>query len=262
MGGIRRKNELQATIFVIYMLKQILWKGISMSPITIRRSDERGHFNHGWLDTFHTFSFGDYRDPEHMGFRSLRVINQDVVAPGQGFGMHPHRDMEIITYVLDGELEHRDSLGNGEVLRPGEVQRMTAGTGVLHSEFNHSKTTPVHLLQIWLYPERKGLTPGYEQKSFAVKEGRSIDLLASSTGEGGSVHVHQDVRLYRAVLQPGAVETLAIGEGRGVYVQVARGVLRVNGHELRAGDAAAVEQVNELELEGVEKAEALVFDLA
>ena len=230
--------------------------------VTIRRSGERGHFDHGWLDTFHTFSFGDYRDPAHMGFRSLRVINEDVVAPGQGFGMHPHRDMEIITYVLEGELEHRDSMGNGEVLRPGEVQRMTAGTGVLHSEFNHSKSSPVHLLQIWLFPERKGLEPGYEQKAFPVQDGRPIDLLASSTGEGGSVPVHQDVRLYRAVLPPGLTETLAIGAGRGVYVQVARGVLRVNGHELRAGDAAAIEDAAEVELEGVERAEALVFDLA
>jgi redox-sensitive bicupin YhaK (pirin superfamily) len=233
-----------------------------MAAVTIRKSSERGHFDHGWLDTYHTFSFGDYRDPAHMGFRSLRVINEDVVAPGQGFGMHPHRDMEIITYILEGELEHRDSMGNGEVLRPGEVQRMTAGSGVLHSEFNHSRSNPVHLLQIWLYPERKGLEPGYEQKAFPVSAGKHLDLLASSTGEGGSVRVHQDVRLYRAVLPPGVVETLAIAPGRGVYVQVARGRLRVNGKELVAGDAAAIEDLASVELEGIEDAEALVFDLA
>jgi quercetin 2,3-dioxygenase len=233
-----------------------------MSRVSIRRSDSRGHFDHGWLDTYHSFSFGDYRDSAHMGFRSLRVINEDKVAPGQGFGMHPHRDMEIITYVLDGELEHNDNMGHGEVLRPGEVQRMTAGRGVMHSEFNHSRSKPVHLLQIWLYPERKGLEPGYEQKAFPVKPGRSIDLLASSTGDNGSVRVHQDVRLYRAVLAQGQHETLAIGPGRGVYVQVARGALRVNEHELKAGDAAEIEDVNELELQGVEQAEALIFDLA
>jgi redox-sensitive bicupin YhaK (pirin superfamily) len=233
-----------------------------MPRVSVRRSDTRGHFDHGWLDTYHTFSFGDYRDPAHMGFRALRVINEDRVAPGQGFGMHPHKDMEILTYVLEGELEHRDSMGNGEVLRPGEVQRMTAGRGVMHSEFNRSNSRPVHLLQIWLYPERKGLEPGYEQRAFPVKQGRALDLLASSTGEGGSVRVHQDVRLYRAVLSPGQSETLAVGAGRGVYVQVARGTLRVNEHELKAGDAVEIEDVNELALEGVDHAEALVFDLA
>jgi redox-sensitive bicupin YhaK (pirin superfamily) len=176
--------------------------------------------------------------------------------------MHPHRDMEIITYVLEGELEHRDRMGNGEVLRPGEVQRMTAGTGVFHSEFNPSKSNPVHLLQIWLFPERKGLEPSYEQRAFPILNGRSIDLLASSTGEDGSVRVHQDVRLYRAVLTPGTVETLPVSPDRGMYVQVARGKLRVNGHELGPGDAAAIEEATEVELEGVEKAEALVFDLA
>jgi redox-sensitive bicupin YhaK (pirin superfamily) len=233
-----------------------------MSRVTIRRSDTRGHFDHGWLDTYHTFSFGDYRDPAHMGFRSLRVINEDYVAPGQGFGMHPHRDMEIITYVLEGELEHNDSMGHGEVIRPGEVQRMTAGRGVLHSEFNRSTSKPVHLLQIWLFPEQKGLEPSYEQRAFPAKTGRALDLLASSTGDDGSVRVHQDVRLYRAVLSPGQHETLAIGPGRGVYVQVARGTLRVNEHELKAGDAAEIEDVNEIELQGVEQAEALIFDLA
>lgn len=230
--------------------------------VQIRRSADRGHFDHGWLDTYHSFSFGDYRDPAHMGFRALRVINEDTVAPTQGFGMHPHRDMEIITYVLEGELEHRDSMGNGEKLRPGEVQRMTAGSGVLHSEYNSSASQPLHLLQIWLYPERKGLEPGYEQKAFPHTPGKAFDLLASPAGENGSVRVHQDVRLYRAVLTPGQSETLAIASGRGVYVQVARGTLRVNGHELRQGDAAAIENVNTLELEGVERAEALVFDLA
>jgi redox-sensitive bicupin YhaK (pirin superfamily) len=233
-----------------------------MSSVTVRKSGERGHFDHGWLDTYHTFSFGDYRDPDHMAFRSLRVINEDRVAAGQGFGMHPHRDMEIITYVLEGQLEHRDSMGHAEVISPGEVQRMTAGTGVLHSEYNRSSAKPVHLLQIWIYPDRKGLEPGYEQRAFPQRPGRSIDLLASSTGEGGSVRVHQDVRLYRAVLSPGQVEKLPLAPERGAWVQVARGTLRVNGHELGAGDGAQVENASELDLEGVQQAEALIFDLA
>lgn len=233
-----------------------------MSPVVVRPAAERGHFDHGWLNTYHTFSFGDYQDREWNSFRALRVINEDVVAPGQGFGMHPHRDMEIITYVLSGKLEHRDSMGNGEVIHAGEVQRMSAGSGVFHSEFNASKTEPVHLLQIWIRPAERGLEPGYEQKKFPLSADRPIELIASPTGEGGSVTLHQDVRVLRAAFSPGWQGPLRIAPGRGVYIHVARGALKLNGRPLATGDGAAIEGEPGVELEGVEEGEALIFDLA
>jgi redox-sensitive bicupin YhaK (pirin superfamily) len=228
-----------------------------------RPASERGHFDHGWLDTWHTFSFGEYRDPEHMGFRSLRVINDDVVQAGQGFGKHPHRDMEIVTYVLDGALAHEDSMGNGSVLRHGDVQRMSAGRGVLHSEFNHSRDEPVRLLQIWLLPERAGIDPGYEEKHFPVEEKRGrLQLLVSPGGEDGALRIHQDARIYSTVLAAGESVAHGLAAGRHAWVQVARGTVRLNGVELGEGDGAAVSEEGELRLEGVDGAEALIFDLA
>ncbi|WP_242344862.1 pirin family protein [Anaeromyxobacter terrae] len=231
--------------------------------ITVRRSEDRGHFDHGWLDTRHTFSFADYHDARHMGFRTLRVINEDRVAPGQGFGTHGHRDMEILSYVLSGTLAHRDSMGTGSSIGPGEVQRMTAGTGVLHSEFNGSDSEPVRFLQIWILPERRGLLPGYEQKKFAEEERRGrLRLVASQDGADGSVTVHQDARVYAGLLDAGERATLPVAAGRHAWVQVARGSLRVGDETLSAGDGAAVSDERELRLEGIDAAEVLVFDLA
>jgi len=231
--------------------------------LTIRRAGERGHFNHGWLDSYHTFSFADYYDPKWMGFRNLRVINEDRVAPGQGFGTHPHRDMEILTYVLEGGLRHRDSLGNGEVIHPGEVQRMTAGTGIAHSEFNDSKSEPVHLLQIWILPERKGLTPGYEQKFFSDDEKRGrLRLVASPEANDGSVKIHQDARVYASLLGAGEEVTHPLAKGRAAWVQVARGSVTLNGQRLDAGDAAAISDEAMVKLAGVKNSEVLLFDLA
>lgn len=231
--------------------------------IQVRKSEERGHFDHGWLDTRHTFSFGMYHDPAFMGFRSLRVINEDVVAPGKGFGEHPHQDMEIITYVLEGALAHRDSLGNGESIRPGDVQRMTAGSGIEHSEFNASKTEPVHLLQIWIRPRKRELEPGYEQKHFDLKSSRGrLVLVASPDGAEGSVTIQTDARLYAGVLGKGQSATLELRPGRHTWVQVARGGVEVNGTVLRAGDGAAVSDETKLVLRASEDAEMLVFDLA
>jgi len=231
--------------------------------IVLRRSSERGYANHGWLDTYHTFSFADYYDPEHMGFRSLRVINEDRVAPGQGFGMHPHRDMEIITYVLEGALEHKDSLGTGSVIRPGGVQRMSAGTGITHSEFNHSKIEPVHLLQIWILPERKGLKPGYEQKLFRGDEKRGrLRLIAARDGRDGAVTVHQDVALYAALLSPEEKVVHQLNPNRHAWLQVARGAMTLNGKKLSAGDGAAVSEGQSLEIEAADESEILLFDLA
>jgi redox-sensitive bicupin YhaK (pirin superfamily) len=231
--------------------------------ITLRPSNERGHADRGWLDTYHTFSFADYNDPRFMGFRALRVINEDRVQPGGGFGTHPHRDMEILTYVLEGALEHKDSLGTGSVIRPGDVQRMSAGTGIRHSEFNPSATEPVHLLQIWLLPERQGLQPEYEQRAFP-EEGRRgrLQLLASRDGRDGAVTIHQDAELYAASLEKGESVTHRLRPGRHAWVQVARGAATLNGHALRAGDGAAVQEEAALELTADEKAEILVFDLA
>lgn len=230
--------------------------------MTLVRSNERGHANHGWLDSFHTFSFADYYDPRRMGYRTLRVINEDRVEAGMGFPTHPHANMEIISYVLDGGLEHKDSMGTGSIIRPGDVQRMSAGTGVTHSEYNASPTDEVHFLQIWLIPAQRGLQPSYEQKHFAADEKRgTLRVIASPDGRDGSVTVHQDVVLYASLLDAGQAVTHALAAGRGAWVHVARGAVRVGGELLRAGDAAAVEQ-QDVRLEGVDGAEVLLFDLA
>ena len=233
--------------------------------ITVRRSDERGHFDHGWLDTRHTFSFADYHDDAHMGFRALRVVNEDRVRPGQGFPTHGHRDMEILSYVLQGALAHQDSTGGKGVLRPGEVQRMSAGTGVRHSEFNGSRDEPLHFLQIWILPDRAGHHPSYEQKPFpdAQKRGRLL-LVASPDGTGGSLTIHQDARVYATLLSGSESARHALAPGRHAWVQVARGELQVNGEVLHAGDGAALSAEAEVVLTaaGSEPGEALLFDLA
>ncbi|HKV95623.1 MAG TPA: pirin family protein [Candidatus Angelobacter sp.] len=234
--------------------------------IQVRRAKERGHADHGWLNTYHTFSFSDYYDPRFMGFRSLRVINEDWVQPGHGFPPHPHRDMEIITYVLEGSLEHKDSMGTGSVIRPGEVQKMSAGTGVRHSEFNHSKTEPVHLYQIWILPEKDGIKPMYEQKAVpsAEKQGK-LRLVASPSGGNGSgaVKLYQDAVLFAAELGKAEQVEHELGDGRYAWVQVARGAVNVNGNELKAGDGAAVVQESKLQIQGsADASEVLLFDLA
>jgi redox-sensitive bicupin YhaK (pirin superfamily) len=231
--------------------------------IALRKSGERGHANHGWLDTYHTFSFADYFDPDHMGFRSLRVVNEDRVRPGHGFGTHPHRDMEIVTYVLNGTLEHKDSLGTGSQLHPGELQRITAGTGVLHSEFNPSATEAVHLYQIWLLPERRGLQPGYEQRAFPA-EGRQNrwQRVASRDGRDGSLLIHQDASLYLTALDKGRALRHDIEKGRHAWLQVLRGGVQLNGHSLTAGDGAAVSAEQALDVNAAAQAEVLLFDLA
>lgn len=231
--------------------------------IKVRPSRERGHANHGWLDTHYTFSFSNYYDPRHMGFRDLRVINEDRIAPGQGFGTHGHRDMEILTYVVSGGLEHRDSMGNGEVIRPNEWQRMSAGTGVMHSEFNASKEEPVHLLQIWLLPEAEGIRPGYEQKVFAPEEKTGkLKLVASREGREESLKIHQNVALYNAVLRGGEAVEHRFAPGRHAWVQVIQGAVTLNGTPLSAGDGAAVSDETALDIRAVEDAEILLFDLA
>ncbi len=232
--------------------------------ISIRRSQERGGANHGWLDTKHTFSFDTYHDPRFMGFRSLRVINEDIVQPGEGFPTHPHRDMEIITYVLDGALQHRDSLGTGSIIRPGDGQRMTAGTGIRHSEFNASQTDPVHLLQIWILPDRRGHQPGYEQKEFPQEEKRGrLRLIASPDGANGSVSIHQDAKLFVSLLDQGQTVEHQLAAGRYAWLQVARGAVEVNGKRLEQGDGAAVEKEQTLEITGKQEgSEILLFDLA
>lgn len=230
--------------------------------LDIRKANERGHANHGWLDTFHTFSFASYRDPRHMGFRSLRVMNEDFVAPGQGFGTHPHHDMEIVTYVLEGALEHKDSMGNGEVLRPGEFQRMSAGTGITHSEFNPSDTEPVHLYQIWLFPDRKGIEPSYEQKLFAEEERRNrLRLVASQDAADGSLKIHQDARIYLSSLDEGQHVSHAVPSGRFAWLQVLRGGVSVNGQDLGTSDGAAVAGDNDLQIVATQPAEVMLFDL-
>ncbi len=233
--------------------------------LTIRRAEDRGHFDHGWLDTRHTFSFADYRDERFMGFSDLRVINEDRVKAGQGFGTHGHRDMEILSYVLEGELGHRDSMGNGSTIRPGEVQRMSAGTGVTHSEMNPSPVNPVHFLQIWILPARQGIRPGYEQRAFPEAERRGqLRLLASPDGRQDSVTIHQDAAMWGAILAPGDRVRHGIPAGRVAWVQVARGEISVNGQPLRAGDGLAAVDEAALEILGGGSADAdvLVFDLA
>lgn len=230
--------------------------------ITIRKSNERGHFNHGWLNTYHTFSFDQYYDPRYMGFRVLRVINEDFVAPGRGFPTHGHRDMEIITYILEGELQHQDSMGNGSVIRPGDVQRMTAGTGVRHSEKNASETEPVHLLQIWILPDTVGLDPGYEQKLFTQDQKRNrLCLIASSDAGEGSVKVHQDVRLYAAVIDEGASVKYSTAETRYGWLQVARGTVEINGDRAEPGDGAVIVGESDIEIVANKPSEILLFDL-
>ena len=230
--------------------------------ITIRRSRERGHFNHGWLNTFHTFSFDQYYDPRYMGFRSLRVINEDFVSPGHGFPTHGHRDMEIITYILEGALKHEDSMGNGSVIRPGDVQRMTAGTGVRHSEKNPSDTEPVHLLQIWILPNAENLTPGYEQKAFSDEERRGqMRLIASGDGRDDSVHLNQDVSLYASILDEDHEVERAIDPKRYGWIQVARGSITVNGEKAEQGDGVVVVGESSLKIKSQENAEVLLFDL-
>jgi len=231
--------------------------------IVRRLSNERGRANHGWLDSRHTFSFADYHDPAHMGFRALRVINEDRVQPAMGFGTHGHRDMEIISYVLEGELAHQDSMGTGSVIRPGDVQRMSAGTGVLHSEKNPSPSSPVHFFQIWLLPARRGVPPSYEQKRFedAEKQGR-LRLVASPDGREGSITVHQDADLHAGLFKSGECARLDLRPGRHAWVQVASGEITLNGESLGTGDGAAVSDETALELSARSDAEVLVFDLA
>jgi len=231
--------------------------------INLRKSHERGHANHGWLDSFHTFSFADYYDPTEMGFGSLRVINEDRVAPKGGFPTHPHRDMEIVTYILEGELAHQDSMGNGSVIRVGDVQRMSAGTGIRHSEFNASESVPVHLLQIWIQPDEAGLTPSYEQKHFplAEKQGR-FRLIASRDGREGSVTIHQDAAIYAAALDADQAVRYTLDAPRRAYLHLARGRINLNGYPLEAGDGAKVNGPETLTLTALEAAEILLFDLA
>jgi redox-sensitive bicupin YhaK (pirin superfamily) len=231
--------------------------------VEVRRSEERGYNDLGWLRSHHTFSFGGYYDPQHEQFRTLRVINDDWIAPGKGFGTHPHRDMEIITYVLEGAVAHQDSTGGRGVIRRGEVQRMTAGRGIAHSEFNASETEPLHLLQIWLFPERPGLDPGYEQKAFPDDAKRDqLRLVAAPDGRDGALTIHQDAELYATVLEPGQTVTHALRPGRHAWVQVAAGEVTLNGESLREGDGAALSDEAEVTLRGDTAAEILLFDLA
>ena len=229
----------------------------------VRRAEERGPADFGWLHSKHSFSFGGYYDPEHMGFGPLRVINEDRVAPGGGFPTHPHRDMEIISYVIEGGLAHKDSTGTSSVIRPGDVQRMSAGTGVRHSEYNASETEPVHFLQIWIIPERQGLNPSYEQKTFAAAEKRGkLRLVGSRDGRKGSVVIHQDVDLYATLLEAGESLSHRMAAGRGAWVQVVGGELAVNGEQLRAGDGLSISGTDEIRLEAQGPAETLLFDMA
>jgi quercetin 2,3-dioxygenase len=228
--------------------------------ITVRKAEERGHANYGWLDTYHTFSFAQYYDPQQINFRSLRVINEDKVIGGKGFPTHGHHDMEILTYVLEGEVEHRDSLGTGSVIRHGEIQRMSAGTGIKHSEFNHSATDTLHLLQIWIIPDQKDLKPSYEQKAIAFSP-NTLQLIASPTGAGNAVKVHQDVNLYVGILPLGQSLTHSLSGSRYGWLQVAKGQIKLNGVILQAGDGAAISEETSLTIQSLEDSEILLFDL-
>ncbi len=228
--------------------------------INVRRSDERGHANHGWLDTKHSFSFADYYDPQNMGFRQLRVINEDVVAPEQGFGAHPHNDMEIVTYVISGTLAHCDSMGHASMLHAGDVQAMSAGTGILHSEFNGSHDEPVHLLQIWIKPERRGIRPNYDEKHYSREE--KLNRLQPIAGPSSPLKLNQDATVYASVLEKGATLQHALKDGRHAWVQLVSGEVEANGQLLQAGDAAAISKETALELKAKEESELLVFDLA
>jgi redox-sensitive bicupin YhaK (pirin superfamily) len=231
--------------------------------LQLRKAEDRGHARHGWLESYHTFSFAGYHDPEHMGFRSLRVINEDRVQPGQGFGTHSHRDMEILSYVIEGALEHRDGMGNGSVIRPGELQLMRAGTGVTHSEYNPSRSELVHFLQIWILPEAEGLEPAYEQREFLEDERRGrLRRVASPDGAEGSLEIRQDASLYATLLQPGESVRHDLAPGRFAWLQVVAGDLDANGQRLSAGDGAAIAQESGVELRAASPAEALLFDLA
>lgn len=231
--------------------------------IAVRKAADRGHADHGWLKSKHSFSFADYFDPKHVEFGALRVINEDRVAPGGGFGTHGHRDMEIISYVLEGELAHQDNMGNGSVIRPGDVQRMSAGRGIYHSEFNHSKEAPVHFLQIWITPDVKGIEPSYEERYFPAAEKRGrLRLIASSDAREESVLIHQDASLYAGLFDADEAASYLLGEGRRAYVQVARGSVHVNGHALDAGDALMLESAMPIQIERGVASEILLFDLA
>lgn len=231
--------------------------------LEVRKSEDRGHANHGWLDSYHSFSFAEYYDEQHMGFGPLRVINEDRVNAGGGFGTHGHRDMEIISYVLDGELAHKDSMGTGSVIRPGDVQRMSAGSGVRHSEFNHAKDQTTHFLQIWIQPNVTGIPPSYEEKNFSAEEKRGrLRLVASPDGENGSVLIHQDAKLYAGLFDGAETASLAIGADRLAYIHVARGTVTVNGVTLKNGDALKLSDVAIVDISGGQQAELLVFDLA
>jgi redox-sensitive bicupin YhaK (pirin superfamily) len=231
--------------------------------LAVRKADARGHANHGWLDSFHTFSFANYYDPREMGFGTLRVINEDRVAPGMGFGTHPHRDMEIISYVLEGGLEHRDSMGTGSVIRPGDVQRMSAGTGVTHSEYNASQAELVHFLQIWIEPKARGIPPSYEQKNFSAEDKKGkLRLVASPDGRDGSVTIHQDAWVYASILGEGDAVTQVLDPSHRAYVHVARGELEVNGQKLGTGDGLKVVAETALKLTNAKNAEVIVFDMA
>jgi redox-sensitive bicupin YhaK (pirin superfamily) len=232
-----------------------------LSMMKIRKANERGHAEHGWLDTYHTFSFADYYDPQWMGFRSLRVINDDLVMPGMGFGTHPHRDMEIITYILGGALEHKDSMGNGRVIRAGEVQYMAAGTGVQHSEFNPARDEAVHLLQIWIQPDRTGVTPRYGEKSLKDAATGTWHLVTSKTGRDGSIAIHQDADLWLAKLETGQAVSHSLADGRHAWIHVAEGEVKLNGKILSGGDAAAVSGKAGLKLAAAKPSQVLLFDL-
>lgn len=231
--------------------------------IQVRRAKDRGHANHGWLDTHHTFSFADYYDTAHMGFRALRVINDDRVTGGMGFGTHGHRDMEIISYVLEGALAHKDSMGTADTIRPGDVQRMSAGTGVMHSEFNASKTEPVHFLQIWLLPDKKGIKPSYEQKRFSDedKTGKLL-LVASPDAADGSLKIHSDARVFAGLFTAGQSAAVTLATGRHAWVHVARGEVKVNGELVKDGDGVALSSESDVRVEGISNGEVIVFDLA
>lgn len=230
--------------------------------LTIRRSEDRGHIDHGWLNARHSFSFGNYHDPENMGFRVLRVINEDVIAAGMGFGTHPHRDMEILTYVIEGALQHKDDMGNGSVIRPGDIQWMSAGTGIRHSEFNPSPDDPTHLLQIWILPDREGRRPDYAEKNFSADARRDqLRLVASGDGADGSINWGQDARLFATILSAGKDAALDLAAGRHAWIQVVRGALDINGENLGSGDGAAVSDESRIEIKAGEESEFLVFDL-
>lgn len=237
-------------------------KSLHKAMIQIRRSEERGHADHGWLDTYHTFSFARYFDPEHMGFRSLRVINEDVIAPGKGFGTHPHQDMEILTYVLEGALEHRDSMGSRSVIRPGRIQKMSAGSGVQHSEYNASDSEPVHLLQIWIEPQRLGIEPQYRERDIDLPQGSGLQLLAANNPSDGAIELHQDASVYVGRVEAGEELTHEVDPHCGIWLQMISGRLKVNAEDLETGDGAAITQESKLTLDAIETSNFLLFDLA